>query len=278
MYTGGLFLKIAGPIFLIAIFFSILANVAQFGFMFLPKLIKFDIKKIAPKFNRIVGNQAKQNLVKSLGKLFIIAGGAFIIITGNFNTILNTIYMHPKKGFSTILEISFIIILLVSIVFGIFSILDYIWQKKTYNEQLKMTKHEVKEELKDTEMDPHVKRRLREKHNDLMRMRTIEEKVPEADVVVRNPDHYAVALKYDLQSFGDRAPVVVSKGINRHALKIIEIAEQNDVYVHQDKELAQDLYNTTNEGDELPAELWQVVVNVFMILYQKQPEKYNMVM
>ncbi len=270
-------LKIAGPIFAVALIFAVLANVAQFGFMFVPKLIKLDIKKIAPKFNRIIGTQAKQNLVKSIGKVVIIAGTAFIIITSRIDSIMNTIFMSTKRGLSTILNAAFLIIILVGLILAIFSIIDYIWQKKTYTEQLKMSRHEVKEELKDTEMDPNVKRRLREKHNELIRMKTIEEKVPEADVIVRNPDHYAVALKFDPEvSNRNQTPFVLAKGVNRQALKIIEIGEKNNIYIHEDKELAQDLYSITNEGEEIPedfGELLTAVANIFNIFYSKYPAR-----
>jgi flagellar biosynthetic protein FlhB len=260
-------LKIAGPVFLVALIFSILGNVFQFGLMFNPKLIRFDLSRIAPKMSRMFGSQAKQNLIKSIMKIGIIGGITFIVLRSKMSSILGTIDMGVNDAFGTIVEIAFLIIIITGLVLVIFSILDYRMQKKEYTEQLKMSKHEMKEERKETETDPNIVRRLREKHYEIMRMKTIEQKVPEADVIIRNPDHYAIALKY---RFGvDTAPVVLSKGINKMALKIIEIAEQNKIYIHEDKSLAQMLYYSVNEEEEIPVELYQAVVGIFQLLLSK---------
>lgn len=259
--------KIAGPIFAVALVFAILSHVVQFGFLFAPKLIKFDLKRIMPKMNRIFGPQSKQNLVKGIVKISIIAIVAYAIIAARIKEILATIHMNVQNALSTILSISFLIVIVTGILMLVFSALDYMWQKKEYSEQLKMTRHEIKEELKDTEMDMNVKRRLREKHMEVMRMRAIEEKVPEADVVIRNPDHFAVALKFKK---GMEAPIVLARGLNQLALKIIEVAEKNDIYVHEDKELAQLLYQTTNEGETIPEDIdiYRAVANIFTILHK----------
>lgn len=259
-------LKIAGPIFAVALIFAILSHVVQFGFLFAPKLIKLDLKRIMPKMNRIIGPQSKQNLIKSIVKIAIIAGVAYAIIAARLKEILATIHMSIQSGLTTILNISFVIIIVTCILMLVFSALDYMWQKREYSEQLKMSRHEIKEELKDTEMDINVKRRLREKHMELMRMKAIEEKVPEADVVIRNPDHFAIALSYKK---GMDSPLVVAKGINQLALKIIEVAEKNDIYIHEDKDLAQLLYQTTNEGEPIPDDfdIYQAVARIFTLLY-----------
>lgn len=141
---------------------------------------------------------------------------------------------------------------------------DYFYQWWDYEHGIMMTKHEVKEEYKETEGDPLVKQHIRGLQRRMARMRMMQA-VPKADVVVRNPTHYAVALKYDAQS--NKAPFVVAKGADAVALRIVAIAEKNGVFITENKPLAQGLYKSVEVGAEIPVEFYKAVAGVLAYLY-----------
>jgi flagellar biosynthetic protein FlhB len=141
----------------------------------------------------------------------------------------------------------------------IFAAADYFYQWWQYEKDIRMTKQEIKDEFKQTEGDPQVKSRIKEIQRKMATMRMMR-KVPEADVVIRNPTHYAVALKY--KPGKDRAPIVVAKGINLVALRIIEIAEQHGVELVENKPLARGLYEAVELDRAIPEEFYKPVAEI----------------
>ena len=139
------------------------------------------------------------------------------------------------------------------------SIPDYFFQKFEHRENLKMTRQELKEERKETEGDPYLKQRLRDRQREMLRRRMMEE-VPKADVVITNPTHYAIALKYEALTM--TAPRVVAKGKGYIALRIREIALENSVSLVENPQLAQSLFLAVEIGDEVPEEFYQAVAEV----------------
>jgi flagellar biosynthetic protein FlhB len=142
---------------------------------------------------------------------------------------------------------------------------DYAYQRYEYEKNLRMTKQEVKQEYKNMEGDPLIKSRIREKQRKMAMQRMMQE-VPKADVVITNPTHFAVAIKYDAEQ--SDAPVVVAKGMDYVALKIREIAEANGVIQMENKPLARALYNEVEIGQTIPAELFQAVAEVLAYVYK----------
>jgi flagellar biosynthetic protein FlhB len=160
-----------------------------------------------------------------------------------------------------IFEISFKI----AIVILLMAIADFIYQKWQHEEDLKMTKQEVKEEFKQMEGDPQVKQRIRSMQRDMARKRMMED-VPKSDVVVTNPTHYAVAIKYEAGT--DSAPKVVAKGQRLIALRIKELAREKGVFIHEDPPLARSLFAASDIGEEIPENLYRAVAEILAMVYQ----------
>ena len=151
----------------------------------------------------------------------------------------------------------------------VISVIDYYFQKREYINSLKMTKHEQKEEFKEMEGDPLVKSQLQDMARRIV-SRTMLKSVPEADVIITNPTHFAVALKYES---GDYAPIVTAKGLDHIALKIREIAKDNDIEIVENKPLARELYYNVEIGQYIPEKLFHVVSRILGEVYRIRNEK-----
>jgi len=162
-------------------------------------------------------------------------------------------------------EIMVEIMIKVLLVMIFLAALDFSFQKYTYLENLRMTKQEVKDERKDLEGNPQIKQRIRTVQMEMMRRRMMAA-VPEADVVVTNPTHFSIAIKYDTKI--DAAPVVVAKGQNEIALKIREIAKESNVPLVEDKPLARTLYKTVDVGQLIPASLYKAVAEILAYVFK----------
>jgi len=158
----------------------------------------------------------------------------------------------------------------ISAVYLVLAAADFVYQKHKFKEDMKMTKQEVKEENKNTEGDPHTKGRIKSKQAEMAQRRMMAD-VPTADVVITNPTHFAVALKYEMGSQG--APKVVAKGADRVAQKIKEIAKENGVPLHENVMLARALYKSCEVGEEIPATLFKAVAEVLAYVYKLKNKK-----
>lgn len=256
--------KLTAPIMLITVVLAIISNVAQVGFVFAPKAMKVDFKKISFTTNKLFSKiffskQTAMNLAKSIFKVAVVVAIAVAFVQWKQREIINTINMDVGNAFTSLSMLSFYIGVTSCVIFLILSIPDYFFQKMEHKESLKMTRHEVKEERKDTEGDPQIKQRLKERQRELMSRRMMEE-VPNADVVITNPTHYAIAVKYDAENM--LAPMVVAKGQDYVALKIKEIAIEHQVHIVENKPLAQSLFASTEVGDEIPEEFYQAIAEI----------------
>jgi len=152
----------------------------------------------------------------------------------------------------------------VSIVFVGLAIFDYVYQWWDYEKNLRMSKQEVKEEYKQTEGDPKIKGQIKDRQQQMSRQRMMQN-VPNADVVIRNPTHYAVAIQYDPEK--NSAPVVVAKGVDSLALRIVAVAEQHGVYITENKPLARGLYESVDLDREIPEKFYKTVAEVLAFVY-----------
>ena len=146
----------------------------------------------------------------------------------------------------------------------VIAFIDFAYQKFKFKNDMKMTKQEVKDEYKNSEGDPQIKGRIRQKMREVSQKRMMQS-LPEADVVITNPTHFAVAIKYDLD-IAD-APVVLAKGEDYLAMKIKEIAKENDIEIVENKPLARALYGSVEVGEKIPQELYQAVAEVLAFVY-----------
>ncbi|GAW92933.1 flagellar biosynthesis protein FlhB [Calderihabitans maritimus] len=265
-HTTVLFFKLTAPIFGVAIMAGLAVNLAQVGFLHSPEVIKPKLQNINPAegFKRIFSRRSLVELVKAVLKVTIISLIILGLIKNRFQDLLLVVQADLYQGLALVNEVLFRTVGGVVLAFLVLALVDFVYQKFEFRQRIKMTRHEVKEELKQTEGDPHIRSRLREKQRELARHRMMQ-KVPEATVVITNPTHLAVALRYERKEMD--APVVVAKGAGSVARRIVEIAEEHEVPVVENKPLAQVLYRDVEIGEEIPPELYQAVAEVLAMLY-----------
>ena len=263
--------KILMPIFGVVVFAAIIGNVIQVGFQVSTHPLKWDWSKLkfdpATVLKKIFfSKQVAMNLFKSIFKVLAIGFVAYLIIVADFEEILAT----PDFSLAMALKITMLsglkIILWTSVLLLLLSVPDYFFQKQEFIESLKMTKQELKEEYKETQGDPYLKARLREMQRELV-MKNMIRDVPRADVVVTNPTHFAVALQYDKETM--EAPTLIAKGADSMALKIRQVAKENNVPIMENRPLAQQIYKDVEVGDIIPGELFYAVSLVYAELYKK---------
>lgn len=272
-----IFLPIGVTVFIVAL----LSNYLQIGFKFTPKVIKPDLKKISPNVFKFFRNQVFSiagafNLFKSLIKVVIVGIVAIITVITKIEDILNTINNESVLNSAIFIsKLCFDLIIRASIVFLIFSIIDILYVRWKYEEELKMKKQEVKEEYKEMYGDPQVKQRLRQMYNNFLSQKKMLEEIPKSDVVVTNPTHYAVALRYNPAL--ENAPRVVAKGKDKLAQKIKEIAKENDIFMYENVILARTLYNEVELNEIIPVEMYALVINAykFAIQYKESKKVFN---
>ncbi len=263
------FLVTAVPVWLSIFMVAILINIAQVGFLLAPKRLKPDFSKINPikGVKKFFSLRIFVELFKNIGKLAVVATVAYLTVSAEINSL-------PAMAGRDVIEI---LQYLVGICFKIFwrcclamlvlAIMDWAYQKYEFEKNLKMTKQEIKDEHKQTEGDPQVKSRIRSIQRDAVRKRMMA-KVPEADVVITNPTHVAVALTYNM---GDMdAPELVAKGAGLIAQRIKEVAREHDVPVVEDKPLARALYRAVEVGQAIPQDMYEAVATILAHVYRKK--------
>lgn len=255
------------PILLAVFVAAFVSNISQVGFHVAWAALEFKFSKINPisGLMRQFSLNSIMELVKSVLKLVIIFSVAYLVVK---KELVNILLLHDHSVsfiLLYILKISFSISLRVLLVMALLAILDYVYQKWKFMEDQKMTKEEKKEEFKQMEGDPKVKSKIRQIQMEAARKRMMAE-VPEADVVVTNPTRLAVAVKYDTQIMD--APMVVAKGSGGVAANIRRIAEEHDVPVVEDKELARNLYTMVDVGQTIPSDLFQAVAELLAYVYK----------
>jgi len=260
-------LSIILPFMLAVVVAGIVANIVQIGFLFSPEAFSPKLSKFNPinGIKKLFSLKSLVELVKSLIKITFVGGIAYLTIKTELKTIPTLMQMDIKDIISFIGITSLRICLYVSLALIIMAVLDYAYQKYEHTKSLKMTKQEVKDENKQTEGDPKVKARIRSIQIEMSRRRMMES-VPEADVVITNPTHLAIALKFDSEKMV--APKIVAKGAGKIAERIREIAGENHVPIVENKPLARTLFKIAEIGDYIPAELYQAVAEVLAYVYR----------
>lgn len=257
------------PYMIILVVVAILANILQFGFLLSPKPLKPKFDKFNPVkgMKNFFSPQKLVNLVKTILKIFIIGIVPYIIIKGQLEFLPLIMDMSIWHIMTYIGMILLKILFYISLVMLILAILDYVYQRWEHEKRLKMTKQEVKDEFKQAEGDPKVRTKIRQKQFEFLRKRMMQE-VPNADVVITNPVHVAVALKYDSSNM--EAPRVVAKGARLVAEKIKQLARENSVPVIENKPLAQSLFKTVDVGETIPESLFKAVAEVLAYVYKQK--------
>ncbi|MFZ5434407.1 MAG: flagellar biosynthesis protein FlhB [Calditrichota bacterium] len=254
------------------LFFGIMAvgvavNVAQVGFKVTPKVAYPKFSRLNPMkgLGRLFSIRSLVELGKSLLKLFLIGGIVYLTISSQFDRIYSLVWLPIESIGPVVGHMLGRVFLVASLSLIFIGIIDYIYNRYEHEKSLKMTKEEVKEEAKQSEGDPHVKGKIREIMLKASFARMMK-KVPEADVVITNPTHLAVAIKYDRER--NSAPIVVAKGARKVAERIKEIAAEHNIPIIENKPLARALFKMVNVGQEIPVELYKAVAEVLAYVYR----------
>lgn len=259
-------LKLLIPFFGIGFIIAIVIELAQVKWKPTSKPLQPKLSKFNP-INGIKRMFSVRTLV-SLIKQVVILVVIFIVVYNKLKSRMSDIYMlYDIPLISAIMllgDIMFDIGTVICVIYTIIGIADYVFEKRKFRKDMMMTKQEVKDEWKNTEGNPEVKNKIRQKMSEASRRRMMQA-VPEADVVITNPTHFAVALKYE-QNKG-KAPVVVAKGEDYLAAKIKEAARENNIEIVENKPLARMLYYNVELDEEIPPELYQAVAEVLAFVY-----------
>lgn len=234
----------------------------------------FNTKALRPKFSRLSPIQGAKRLFSAQAVVGVIKGIIELTIIGviTYSQIESRLVdfgrltdMEPIQAVNYIANSVFSIVMLIFIVLAFVAAADFVFQWWQFEKKLKMSKQEVKDEYKQIEGDPQIKSKIKQKQREISQRRMMQD-VPTADVVVRNPTHYAVALKYESKD-AFSAPVVVAKGKDSLAFRIIKIAEEHNVYITENRPLARSLYDNVELGAEIPPEMYSAVALVLKEMF-----------
>jgi len=263
------FVLLIAPVFAVLLFSGVAGNVVQFGFL-------FSVKPLIPKIDNINPVKGLQRLfsLKTVFETFRNTLKLLVALAVGYLLARHILSGFPSFGFLTLQQQAILMVKFTVIVFFVFGLLsvpiaavDFFYRRWEYEENLKMSKEEVKEERKQYEGHPIIKSAIRKKQREIAFKRMMA-KVPEADVVITNPTHYAVALKYERGKMN--APQVIAKGVDKVALRIREIAEEHGIPIEENPELARALYDSCEVGDFIPEEFYRAVAKILAKIYRRR--------
>lgn len=254
------------PFLVVGFVMAFLSNKVQFKWMVTLKPMQPKLNKISPisGFKRLFSSRAVFDLLKSVAEIILIGYMAYSVLSSHYTEIFTLYDMGIAQALALLMDIVWELGLKISIVMLVIGFADFIFQKFKHKQDLKMTKQEVKDEFKNSEGDPQVKGQQKQRMRQASQRRMMAS-VPEADVVITNPTHFAVALKYDSNEHS--APVVTAKGTDFLANKIKEVARENGVEIVENKSLARMLYYNVDLDREIPPELYKAVADILAYVY-----------
>ncbi len=255
------------PIILIAMVIGLFSSFLQVGFLFTPNVLIPKLSKINPLtgIQRLFSLQGLSMLIKSIIKILFIAGAIYFALNGSITQLAQLMYATPGVIMQNYASRSFNVLIDVAALYAALSVLDFFFERFRFERSIKMSKQEIKDEAKQQEGNQQVKGKIRERGR-LIAFRRMMKRVPQADVVITNPTHYAIALQYDPKTM--HAPQVVAKGVDQTALRIREIARENDVPIVENKPLARELYAQVEIEEFVPDSLFQAVAQVLAYVYR----------
>jgi flagellar biosynthesis protein FlhB len=261
--------KALAPIMGIAILAGFLANYMQIGFLFSTEPLKFNLKKIDPiqGAKRIFSVRALVELVKSILKIIVIGTVTFFVLWLNKDDMMLMALKDVESSLSFFGKITVTMGLSASIALLAIAVLDYMYQRYDYEKNIRMSKQDIRDEYKNMEGDPKIKGKIKERQRQ-MAMRRMMSEIPTADVVITNPTHYAVAIKYDESKY--EAPYVVAKGVDYIAFKIREIAKHHNIMIVENRPLARGIYAKVEIGEVIHEEFFQGVAEVLAYVYRME--------
>jgi flagellar biosynthetic protein FlhB len=278
-YQGMLFIALLlAPFFIGLTIIATAVGYGQVGFKITPKALKPELSKINPLKgikNQLFSSRSVVEMVKASLKLILMALLSYWLLVDIVVESVSLVDFSVDEMTMYMVDNIFEFIWKLSLGYIVLAVFDFAYQKWKHHKDMMMTKQEVKDEQKQTEGDPLIKGKIKSKQLQLSRSRMMEQ-VPDADVVITNPTHYAIALKYEFGSQG--APEVLAKGTDLMAKKIKEIAIENNIPIHEDPPLARALYKYCEVGEEIPAAFFKAVAQILAYIHrQKQNKKKTIV-
>jgi flagellar biosynthetic protein FlhB len=267
------FLILITPLFIVTTFIAVFTTFSQTNMNFswkamAPSIERFNILK---GLARMVNSHALMEMVKGIGKMTAVGVVSYLILKSEWFVTPGLINLGIEESWAYWGEITKSLFWAVAGLLLLIAGADYMYNFITLENRMKMTKKEVKDEFKKREVDPHVKARMRRMQRDLSNRKMIE-KTKTATVVITNPTHYAVALKYEI---GMSAPVIVAKGVDFLALRMREVAKKQDIPIVENKPLARTLYKVLEVGQEIPESLYKAISEVIRYVFKTKGIKYG---
>ncbi len=262
-----LFVIVVGPICAVAMILGILPTIAQTKGLFTMKALKPKFSRLNPLagIKKMFSLQSIVGILKGLIEVIVVGVMIYNEIAARLPKILALMDAGVMQGLAYAALSIYDLVMLICIMLVFVAAADFLFQWWQFEKKLKMSKQEVKEEFKQMEGDPQVKSKIKQRQQQMAQRRMMQD-VPSADVVIRNPTHYAVALRYDQDK--NRAPQVVAKGKDFLAMRIVDIAENHDVMCIENPPLARALYAQVDLGREIPYELYDAVAEVLTVVYK----------
>jgi flagellar biosynthetic protein FlhB len=262
-----LMIKLMLPTMLVAMVTGVIFSYVQVGFLFTVEPLKVKLSKINPisGFKKLFSMKSIVELVKSVSKAAALLYISINYIMDNMDLIIKVLDFPVAVIAANLWKIVYNITMRVAIFLFIVSLLDYIYKKWENEKELKMSKQEIKDEYKNIEGDPLIKSKIKEKQRSIAMSRMMQE-VPEADVIITNPTHFAVVIKY---KEGYESPMVVAKGQDLIALNIKRIGKENEVPIVENKPLARALFKDVEIGEYIPEQYYKAVAEVLAFVYNK---------
>lgn len=266
-HTAWTLVKCVGPFFAASACLGVLSSFVQIGFLYSPEILEIKLERLNPiqGFQRLMSKKAIVEAIKGIFKFTVVIFITYSVMKNNIGSFLGFLhadaaqslsfgkYLMVKLGFSILLGL------------GVVALADFAWEKWSYRKKMMMTKQEAKEEAKEKDGNPEVKNRIRQIQRQMAQKRMIDD-VKKADVIVTNPTHISVALKYDGETMV--APAVMAKGADHLALRIREIAKENDIPIVENIMLARTLYKTVKVGQGVPRSLYKAVAEILSFVYK----------
>ena len=259
------FIYIITPFFAVSVLSSILTTIVQTKGNFSWEKINFAWNRLSliSGFKRIFSGKSILELFKGIAKIVLISLVSYSVLTSSFKEFPYMMFLPISDAWLELFSIIIKFFTLTAIVLIIIGIIDYIYTFLDYEKKIMMTKQELKEEIKQKEVDPNVKGRIRKIQREVAERKTLV-KTQEATVLITNPTHYSIAIKYKL---GMIAPVVLGKGVDHLALAMRKVANEYDIPIVENKLLARTLYSEVEEGDEIPSSLYKAVSEIIRYVF-----------
>lgn len=259
-------LKLSLPLLLIAMVSGVVVSYGQVGFLFTSEPLKPKLEKINPLkgLKNMFSMKSIVEMVKAIAISTLVLYVAYSYILDHISELLITLELEVGSIVVVMWDLIYNVVIRCAILMFTIGVFDFVYKKRKNKKELMMSKQEIKEEYKQSEGDPQLKAKIKEKQRAFAMGRMMQE-VPKADVIITNPTHFAVALKYDTQLA--EAPVVVAKGQDLIAQNIKKIANEHEVPIVENKPLAQTLYKTVDIGSYIPADLYEAVAEVLAYVY-----------